>query len=130
MAKSQQFKFKLPKGCSISELVMRETNGRDEAQAIQSSKSLGEKGSFLNEMLKLSIVSYDDVPAVQPLAELEDWSSKTRSFLLKAYMKINSVSDDKEESDFLDSAELCTGSNNTVAIDELFGKGGSVSRGT
>ncbi len=127
--KSKQVKFKMPKGCSVREIVVRETTGKDEGEAVALAKQKGEKGSFLDEMVKRSIMSVDGSPVSQPFTDLEEWSSKTRSYALKAYLKVNGT-DDNESEDFLQSAELYEGSGNTANIDDLIGSAGSGSHGT
>lgn len=127
--KSTAFMFRMPRGCTVGTIHLRETTGKDEQRAVLLAKQKGDKGSFLDEMVKLSIVRVDDEPVEQPFTEIEDWSSKTRAYALKAYLKINGTDEDESE-DFLSSAEACEVSANTVSFDEIFGQAGSASRGT
>lgn len=101
-----KYRFKnFPAGCNVNDLVIRETNGEDEATALRLVKAKGgsDGASLLNELMTLSLVEVDGVPAQQPY-DTSKWNSKTRSVVMKAFLKINSV-EDKAEADFLASVE-------------------------
>lgn len=92
-----KYKFKLPAGCTIGEVVLRETNGEDEMQAMKFSKAQGATSSIVQELMRLAICEVDGKPAEQPFQDDKAWNSRTRSFVLKAYLKINSVEDEEEK---------------------------------
>lgn len=100
-------RFKLPKGCSISSIVIRETNGIDEIEAAMSADNLGEKTSILSELVKLAIVEVDGEKVQQPFAELSHYNSKTRALIMRGYEQLNDLPPE-ELSVFLASSEDVT----------------------
>lgn len=97
-------KFTLPTGCSVAELVLRETTGEDEILASSIAEAKGKGSTVMEEMLRLSIVKVDGEKITQPYEATKKWNSKTRSLLLRAYVALNHV-EDKEDADFLSGAE-------------------------
>lgn len=99
----QEFRFDLSnkKGCSINSFVIRETNGKDEEMAARSAKAKGGAITVFEELVRLSIVKVDDEPVQMPLAAYDEWNSKTRSYILKAFQAVNGMEDDVN--DFLAS---------------------------
>lgn len=84
-------KFTLPKGYNFKELIMRETCGLDEQIAARVADSRGEASNVAVEMVRRSIVAVDGAPVVQPFLQFDNWNTRTRQFVLKAYEQMNSV---------------------------------------
>lgn len=104
-------KFKLPAGCkdetgkAIASVVMRETNGYDEQNAAKLADGQGKDGNFLRELMTLSIVKVNDVPAMQPFIGFSGWNSRARACVSKAFDALNEIPRDV---DFLSGAEDMT----------------------
>lgn len=116
--------FRFPKGCSVESIVIRETNGDDEAQAIQRAKAKGEAGSVLDELVRSSIAVVDgvEIDSRIPYLAYDSWNSKTRNLVLKAYTKINLTSDQESES-FLSQGEDYLGSMQEGSMRAISGMG-------
>lgn len=129
MANRIETTFKMPKGCrnddgeQITSITVRETTGIEESAASLNHKAQGEKGAYLDELIKLSIAKVDGAPVGQPFKQYEGWNSKARAWTLKGFLRVNGTgADEKAEKDFFDSAEVdCAGSAAGVTIDELTG---------
>lgn len=104
--KNLSFRFDLSKkkNCSIDSVTIKETTGRDEEKAAQLARAKGAKESVFEELMRLSIVAVNDTPVDQPYSGLDDWNSKTRSYILQAFQSINGIGGDGELDDFLSSA--------------------------
>lgn len=89
------------KNVSIKSFVIRETNGDDEENAAIAAKAKGGAATVFEELVRLSITYVDDVKVDPPLQEYDGWNSRTRAFVLAAFKSINSITDDKEVTDFL-----------------------------
>lgn len=129
MAKRIEVTFKMPPGCrnehgeQINKITIRETTGVDEGAASLTHKSKGEKGAYLDELIRLSVAKVDGEPVEQPFSTYEQWSSKARAWTLKGFLKVNGAGgSEQDEKDFFDSAEVdCEGSAAGVTLDELIG---------
>lgn len=91
MSKLIHKKFSLPEGYNCKEFVMRETCGLDEQQAARIVESRGGASDIVQEMIRRSIVAVDGEKVAQPYFELDNWNTRTRQFVLKAYEAMNSV---------------------------------------
>lgn len=87
-------KFVLPEGYNCREFVMRETCGLDEQKAAKLVESRKGSTDVIQEMVRLSIVSVDGEAVLQPFFGLDNWNTKTRQFVLKAYELMNTVPQD------------------------------------
>lgn len=93
-------RFQLPKGCSVDSFVMREIDGEDEREAGRWIAARGSsvddpRNAILEEQLRISLVGVDDKAVEQPYTGMNNWSSKTRRFLLEAFGLLNGVEDDE-----------------------------------
>lgn len=107
-------KFKLDgkKYVNIKSFTIRETNGEDEDRAAMLAKAKGGAASMMEELVRLSIVEVDGEavnaePGV-PYAAFDKWNSKTRTFVLNAYKRLNSLSEADDAENFLASGEVGT----------------------
>lgn len=99
------WKFDLPQGngqkrVNIKSVSLREITGTDEILAASLAEAKGKQGSVQAELVRLSIVKVDGLPVEQPFGALDTWNSRTRKFVLDAFISINSTSQ-KESEDFL-----------------------------
>jgi hypothetical protein len=122
MADRIEVTFPLPKGCDIETITIRETTGKDEAQAALNSRAKGKHGVFVDEMIRLSIAKVDGKEVEQPFNDIEEWSSKTRAWVLKGYFKVNGTTEE-DESSFFENAVASKGSKAGVTLAEIFTKG-------
>jgi len=99
--------FKLPSGCSCSSFVIRETTGVDEQQAAFRADAREGRTTVYAELVRLSIVKVNGEKVSQPFMELENWNSKTRALLRRAYDSINDLSEEEVEV-FLQAGEEVT----------------------
>jgi hypothetical protein len=103
--KSATFSFTVPEkaNCSFKTLVVKETDGEDEAKA----KALADanKTSLGVEIIKLAVVSLDGVPVEHPWLAFEKMSSKDRSFIGKAWERVNATPETLVN-DFLESMTI------------------------
>lgn len=87
------------KRCSIDSFDMRETNGKDEDQAVLVAKAKGGAATSLDELVRLSITKVNGKPVNTgdgvPLSEYDEWNSRTRTFIINAYKKLNGVSNEE-----------------------------------
>jgi hypothetical protein len=101
--KPLEFHYDLEKygRCSIKSFDMRETNGKDEDVAALTSRAKGGAANMLEELVRLSITKVDGKPVNTgdgvPLSEYDDWSSRTRTFVLNAYKALNGISGEEVE---------------------------------
>ncbi len=105
-------KFKFPPGCSVKEMTIRETNGHDEQKAAMFAEAKGDKSSTFQELIRVSITSVNGEKVQQPYAPLDEWNSKTRALVIKAFTQLNELGE-KEVADFLESAEEVSAENET-----------------
>jgi hypothetical protein len=96
-----RFEFKTGPNKSIT---LRETNGLDEEKAQQLAAAKGSKGSFQEELIRLSVSKVDDVAVDQPWTGLDEMPSKQRNLIVKGFNMLNAV-DPTESTDFLLSAK-------------------------
>lgn len=104
-----EYTFKFPAKCNIRSITIRETDGADETKAAEAKEALGKAGSFMEELIKLSIVAVDDEPVKAPFGEMEKWNSRTRSLVMAAFKSVNGFLE-QEAADFLSSAAPSTSS--------------------
>ncbi len=88
-------RWNFPAHCDAKSIVMRETNGIDEQNAALQADVRGKRSSIYQELVRLSIVKVDDADVIQPFAQLEGWSSRTRALVNKAYEDLNDLEDDE-----------------------------------
>lgn len=128
MAKRIEVTFKMPPGCrdengeQIGKITIRETTGVDESAASLSHKAKGEKGAYLDELIRLAVAKVDGADVEQPFASYEEWNSKARAWTLKGFLKVNGTgATEQDEKDFFEGAEVSEGSAAGVKLDELIG---------
>ena len=109
MSKPLEYRYDLSKRkCSIQSFAIRETTGKDEDVAALITKAKGGAASMLEEIVRLSITKVDDAPVNTdgvPLGAYDEWSSRTRTFILNAYKALNGINQAEGE-DFLASGTL------------------------
>lgn len=106
-----KWKFVFPKDCRIeggdplTEFVLRETSGKDTAQARMRATAKGEKDTgFMVELTRLAVVSVNDTPVQDPYLEMDKWNTKAQSLLFEAMAKVNAPSEE-ESGLFLGTAQ-------------------------
>jgi hypothetical protein len=87
--------FKFPGKCSVDSVVVRETNGIDEQAAALAASTKGGQASVYTELVRQAIVEVNGQKIQQPYMELEQWNSKTRALLMKAYEQVNELPDEQ-----------------------------------
>lgn len=96
-----------PAGEDITEIVLRETTGKDEVNAATKAKAKGDHGNQLEEMIVDSLVSVNGVAVNtdgRPYDRFPYWNSRARAFAMKAWSHLNGVGED-EGNPFVKGAE-------------------------
>lgn len=75
--------------CGIKSIVIKETAGADEDLAADLALAKGDSPS--EELVRLSVVSYDGIPATLPFTQLDQWSTRTREIVGKCFNKVNGL---------------------------------------
>lgn len=95
-------KFKAAKGIrEFKEIEIREVSGKDEITAatwVDAKRArYGESATNnLMELIRVSIVSVDGVPTNGiPFEAMDDWTSRTRNFVVRLWNSLNAVEDDE-----------------------------------
>ena len=104
-------RYKLPAGCSCSEVIMRETCGIDEQKAasiVDSKQGLTALGA---ELIRLSIVAVDGQGIMQPYIPFDEWNTKTRNLVIGFYEELNTIP--------AAELELLKGASHDLSPDEL-----------
>jgi hypothetical protein len=101
------------KHVSIKSFAIRETNGKDEDRAALLARAKGGAATMLEELVRLSLVEVDGQavntdPAV-PYVAFDEWNSRTRTFVLNAYKRLNGITEEDNAEGFLASGELIPG---------------------
>jgi hypothetical protein len=94
--------FQLPQGkgtkrVDIQSVSLREITGKDEVLAASIAEAKGKQGSIQLELVRLAIVKVDGQSVQQPFGDLDGWNSRTRKFVLDAFLSINSTSEKESE---------------------------------
>ena len=97
---------KFPEGCSINSLVIRETDGPDELKASLMVQTRPES-NMTAELMRISIVEVDGKAVQQPYIGLDEWNTKTRDLVLRAFHDLNDTTS-AERADFFKAAEEAT----------------------
>jgi len=115
-------KWPLAKGCSITAIALRETDGNDEWAASRNKEAKGEGANYQAELLALGIVAYWDrdgkkvaSPAGEPCLAFESWNTKTRGLVLRYFEDLNGTSP-KDVADFLALGEEATADGEQLAV--------------
>jgi hypothetical protein len=91
----------------ILAFTIKTTDGEDESQAAQRAESKGPKATMTEELIRISLVSYEVEgqvkPCSYPFEAFDKWSTKARNFVVAAWKKL-ATPDDKEIADFFASA--------------------------
>ena len=87
------FRFRLDglERVSIKSVTLRETDGRDGYRARHLAQKAGPGVTAYDELLRLSIVEVDGVDVEQPYAEMDQWTTRTRQFVQRAFTELNSL---------------------------------------
>lgn len=88
---------------AITSFKLREVDGNDEEVAANLAKAKGGSASSAEELIRLSIVEVNGQAVKQPYLGFDEWNSRARAFVLKAYKTLNSAGEDELE-DFLAAA--------------------------
>lgn len=99
------FTYRLPERCNIQTVSIKETNGKDEGIARAAAESRGAAGSVGEELVKLAIVAIDGNPVPQPLVAWDEWSSRTRLAVTRAFDRVNGLSGEETQVFLLSGAE-------------------------
>lgn len=116
MLRKKQFEF--PASCSIREIVIRETNGHDEERAAAYAEAKGGKSSTYAELIRTSIISVDGEKVTQPFSAMDEWNSKTRALVIKAFQQLNDLPE-KEIADFLEGSKEVTEGESAPRAEKL-----------
>lgn len=81
-------------GLDVKSIVIRETDGTDERNALLNVKAKGANHTNMHEeMIALSVVEVDGSPIAQPFTGMGAWNSATRNTVARLYEDVNSARD-------------------------------------
>jgi hypothetical protein len=107
--------FRLPPGCSIKSITIRETTLEDELAAAEVAHATGDNPavSFV-ELVKAAIVAVDGRRVEKPYNP-PNWSTRTWKYLTKYFQVINGAEVEKAAETFIKAAVDWTGGLASVA---------------
>lgn len=82
------------RGIPFKSIVLRVTDGKDEANAARMAQARGGASTPTLELIKASIVTIDGTDIRQPFDDFDAWKTKARRFADACFSVLNGVTDD------------------------------------